>query len=189
LAGGGLATLMEEDDAFMGYLQRFLAEHRVPYPAPLYEAQGRYAFAAPGKIDVLSAALLNAVGKGRDNELFVLLADLLELDDRLGPLLAAVQVAVARHHKVLVVCPWPEGLQPPGRDDEVPALSYRELLRLPLDTVLRRVNVTRYHRAFRKLRRTFGKLGVPVLCAAAADSVQLIIDRMERLRGLHRSRR
>jgi uncharacterized protein (DUF58 family) len=190
LADGGLAALLEDDDAFMALLQRFLAEHRVPYPAPLYEAQGRYAFAAPAKIDVLSAALLRAVGKGRDNELFVLLVDLLELDDRLGPLLAAVRVAVARHHQVLVFCPWPEGLPLPRRDgDEVPALAYRELLKLPLAAALERITVTRYHRAYRLLRRAFGKLGVPVYCAAEADSVQLILDRLERLRGMHRSRR
>ena len=39
------------------------------------------------------------------------------------------------------------------------------------------------------LRRAFGKLGVPVSCAAEEDSVQLILDRLERLRGLRRSRR
>lgn len=189
LAGGGLATLLEEDDAFMGYLQRFLAEHRVPYPAPLYEMQGSYAFAAPGKIDVLSAALLRSVGKGRDNELFVLMVDLLELDDKIGPLLAAVKVAVARHHQVVVLCPWPEGLTPPGRDDELQPLSYRQLTRTPLDTALRQIHRYRYHKAFRELRRAFGKMSVPVLCAAEKDTVQLLLDRMERLRGLHRSRR
>ncbi len=190
LAPGGLAALLEDDAAFTPLLQRFLAEHRVPYPEPLYAADGRFAFAAPAKIDVLAAALVRAVGRGRDNELFVLFADLLELDDRLGPLLAAVRVAVARHHQVLVFCPWPDGLPlPPADAEPPPTVAPAELLRLPLAAALARISAARYHRAFFTLRRAFAKLGVPVLCAAEADPVQIILDRMERLRGLRRARR
>ncbi|MFX9065594.1 hypothetical protein ABTN38_19505, partial [Acinetobacter baumannii] len=65
------------------------------------------------KIEVLSGALLRAVSQGRDNELFVLLADLLELTEHLGPLLRAVKVALARHHQVMVVCPWPVDVPAP----------------------------------------------------------------------------
>src|SRR5262249_1262048 len=107
---GGVEALLEDDDQFVLLLQRFLAEHQVPSRVPLYAAAGRYLFAAPEKIGVLSSALLRAVGKGHDNELFVLLVDLLELDDHLDPLLKAVRVAVSRHHQVLLVCPWPPGL-------------------------------------------------------------------------------
>ena len=82
------------------------------------------------------------------------------------------------------------GLSRPSRDkDAMPTVDYQELLRMPLDTALRRINTVRYHRAFHHLRRAFGKLGVPVYCAAEEDSVQLILDRLERLRGLRRSRR
>src|SRR5262249_11697249 len=115
LAPGGLAALMEQDGPFSLAVQRFLAEHQVPYELPLYDARGRYLFAAPAKVGVLAEALLRAVGKGHDNELFVLLADLLELDDRLAPLLSAVKVAAARHHQVMVLCPWPPGVPVPRR--------------------------------------------------------------------------
>src|SRR5262249_54097381 len=98
LGAGALGILMEDNRLFRVYVQRFLAEHHVPYQLPLYDRDGRYLFAAPGKIDVLAKALTLAVGKGRDNELFVLLVDLLELADRLDPLLRAVKVALARHH-------------------------------------------------------------------------------------------
>ncbi len=63
---------------------------------------------------MLASALLRAVGQGRDNELFVLLADLLELDDALDPLLKAVRVAVSRHHQVVLVAPWPAGHEAAG---------------------------------------------------------------------------
>jgi hypothetical protein len=44
----------------------------------------------------------------------------------------------------------------------------------------------RLHGAFHRLRRTFGRLGVPVLCAPHDDSVRLVLDRLERLRAQQR---
>ena len=116
LAPGGLALLLEDDRLCVRYLQRFLAEHQVPAPVPLFDAQGRYLFASPEKLATLSRALLRAVAKGRDNELFVLLVDLLESADELGKLLSAVKVALARHHQVMVICPWPADVSLPTRD-------------------------------------------------------------------------
>jgi hypothetical protein len=46
----------------------------------------------------------------------------------------------------------------------------------------------RLNREYQEVRRAFGRLGVPVLCAEASGSVSLILERMERLRGV-RSRR
>ncbi|HTU92803.1 MAG TPA: DUF58 domain-containing protein, partial [Gemmataceae bacterium] len=131
LAPGGLAALLEDDDAFALLLQRFLNEHQVPYTLPLYSPEGRYLFAAPQKVPVLADALIRAVGKGRDNELFVLLADLLELDDSLDPLLRAVRVALGRHHQVVLICPWPPGLELPSFP-AVRAATVRERPRSPL---------------------------------------------------------
>ncbi len=71
-------------------LQRFLAEHQVSYPALLYDQEGRYLFRSPEKLGVLADALLAAVTRGKDNELFVLLADLLEM----GPDLTRLERAV-----------------------------------------------------------------------------------------------
>src|SRR5262249_20144835 len=117
LGPGGVEALMEDDDLLSLQLQRFLSEHQVPYAVPLYDAAGRYVFARPEKVQVLARALTWAAGHGRDNELFVLLADLLELDGQLGPVFEAVRVALARHHQVILVVPWPPGLALPGEED------------------------------------------------------------------------
>jgi uncharacterized protein (DUF58 family) len=188
LGPGGLALLLEDDEQCALHLQRFLAEHQVPYTLPLYDAEGRYGFAAPGKVGVLGQALLGAVGKGHDNELFVLLVDLLELDEALAPLLQAVRVALARHHQVLVVCPWPPGVPtaeepPPAVEAVVPAASPAALLPL-LDRAARE----RFHAAYRRVRHAFARLGVPMVCAATDEPVPLILDRLERLRMLGRKR-
>ena len=112
-----------------------LIEHQVPCPLPFYDDQGRYLFAAPGKVDVLAEVLLASVLARRDNELFVLLVDLLETGPHLEKLLRAVRVAPARHHQVLVVCPWPPGVPVPGRRHEqsktakLPATLHDQLAR------------------------------------------------------------
>jgi uncharacterized protein (DUF58 family) len=186
LAPGGLEALLEDDEQMALHLQRFLAEHQVPYRLPLYDGHGRYLYAAPEKVDVLARALLQSVGKGHDNELFVLLADLVELSDRLEPLLRAVRVALARHHQVMIVCPWPPGLPPPEAVESAPAAL--PPVAAGIGPTLRRTTAERFHRAFADLRQTFARMGVPVLCAASDESVRLILDRMDRLRLIGRRR-
>ena len=53
--------------------------------------------------------------------------------------------------------------------------------------ILRRSTRRRYHAAFFRLRRTFGRLGVPVVCAAGDEPVPLILERINRLRTLRRT--
>jgi uncharacterized protein (DUF58 family) len=189
LGPGGLALLLEDDEQCSLYLQRFLAEHHVPYTLPFYDAEGRYLFAAPDKVEVLARVLLQAVGKQHDNELFVLLVDLLELDDRIGPLLQAVRVALARHHQVIVICPWPPGVPlteaEAGPRAERARPAGRRAALLPL---LDRAARQRFHAAYRRLRQAFARLGVPLVCAAGEEPVPLILDRLERLRMLGRKR-
>jgi len=183
LAAGGLSVLLEDDDAFALLTQRFLGEHQVPYTLPLYDRDGRYLFAAPAKIGVLAKALLRAVGRGRDNELFVLLADLLELDDALDPLLKAVRVAVGRHHQVMLIVPWPSGMRPPSEESRE-----EEEWTGKLPVILGRAATRRFHHAYYRVRRTFARLGVQVVCAVGEEPVALILQRMNRLRTAGRRR-
>src|SRR5205085_735688 len=162
------------------YLQQFLAEHNVPYPVPLYDRRGQYLFAAPGKIEALAGALLHAVGKGRDNELFVLLVDLLELVNDIGPLLRAVKITLARHHQVVLLCPWPPGVRPPSRATVGEGTSH-EAGDEDLQSILQELTTKRLHSAFQRLRQAFARLSVPVICASEGDPVRLILDRLDRL--------
>jgi hypothetical protein len=181
LAPGGLAALLEDDDAFALLVQRFLAEHQVPYALPLYDGAGRYLFAAPEKVSVLAKALLAAVGRGHDNELYVLFVDLLELDDQLNPLLAAVRVALSRHHQVLLVCPWPPGLERPAEGADSPALPRPAG---PAAQLVGQAATARFHAAYQRLRRAFTRIGVPVVCAAGEEPIPLILERLDRLRAV-----
>ncbi|MGF1583456.1 MAG: DUF58 domain-containing protein [Gemmataceae bacterium] len=185
LGPGGIGWLMEDQTAFAHYTQQFLGEHHVPYQPPLYSENGQYLFAAPEKIEKLTQALLRAIARGKDNELFVLVVDLLELEDHLEPLLKAVKVALARHHEVVVVCPWPPRIPLPKskrskieREDELLDL-------LTISNVRRLIHEAaglRMQKAYERLRQRFGKLGVSVVCAAHDDSVRLVVDKLDRLR-------
>jgi hypothetical protein len=179
LGPGGIGLLMEDDVTCADVLQRFLAEHQVACPFARYDEQGRNAFAAPAKTKVLADALVKAVTHGKDNELFVLCIDLFDCEESIAALERAVCVARARHHQVLVVAPWPNDVAPPGRSETNVPLAFDTL---DVDALMQTVFADRMQRAFAKLRHDFGKLGVPVICAAQRDSVNWILHRMRRLR-------
>ena len=180
LAPGGLALLLEDDDACGRYLQRFLAEHQVTHPFPLYDDEGCYLFRSPAKFGVLADALLASVTRGKDNELFVLLADLLEGGAELARLERAVCLARARHHQVLVIVPWPAAVALPPRAE--PRVRTVPQPTWSLEDIVLRASTVRLHQAYAQLQQTFARLGVQVLCAADGDTVDLILYRMQRLR-------
>jgi len=125
--------------------------------------------------------------------------DLLELTDRMGPLLSATRVARARHHQVMVICPWPPGLPLPDaplpgeagdQPDRTPA---RDAGAFPgpegeVRQALTRAATLRFRQAYREVQRTLARLGIPVVCAARDESVSLILARLERLRLTGRRR-
>jgi uncharacterized protein (DUF58 family) len=195
LGGGGLELLLEDDRQLGSYLERFLNEHHVPHTPQLFGRGGEYLFRSTEKLERLTAALMRSVGKGHDNELFVLFVDLVELEKDIDPLLRAVKVALSRHHQVFVVLPWPPGLPLPKRESaEEAGAAKRKKLRVPrsergIEKIVNELMARRYHQAFHRIRKTFARLQVPVVCAAESDPIQLILDRLDRLRGLRRRRR
>jgi len=109
------------------------------------------------------------------------LADLLELEEHLGPLLKAVRVARSRHHTVLIVCPWPSSLPPHGAREPEAGLPP---VGLPAADIVRRMAHARTDRAWRFVRRAFGRMRVPVLNATFGDPARLILLRLEQLRAV-----
>jgi hypothetical protein len=107
------------------------------------------------------------------------MADLLDLEEDLQPLLQAVRVALGRHHQVLVVCPWPQGAPLPHEE-----ISPRGREPKNLRGLITALTVEQMHTAFGRIRRTFAQLGVQVICAANEESVGLILNRLERIRSL-----
>ena len=188
---GAEVHYLHDDQIFARRAMTFLADHQTRYPVRLYDVRGRYLFYSKPKLATLAAALNYGVSRGRDNELFVLLADLVDLVDDIDPLVRAVRVAVGRHHQVMVVIPWQEDMPLPPTD---PADEFS--LKIPraelmgergmhaLDMELERDQTERYHKNFFRLRKEFGRLGVTVVRAGHEETVQMVLDRMNRLRGM-----
>jgi hypothetical protein len=192
---GAESHYLHDDQAFARRAQRFLAEHHARYPVRLYDARGRYLFHSRPKIDVLVKALNYGVARGRDNELFVLLADLVDLADDLDHLLRAVKVAVARHHQVMIILPWqddvPDPPREPPKDDAIPLRKAERFAVGGYKAIAEEISrdfIDQYHKAYFRIRREFGRLGVLVIRADSREPVQMVLDRLDRLRGVGRRR-
>ena len=195
---------VHDDAAYAERVSAFLQHHQLRCPIPLYDEAGRYRFRCAEKADVLAGAIVRAVSRARDNELYVILADLAELGADMEPLVKACRVARARRHHVMVIVPWPADVPSP---DETPAppppadlpFQKKKKRRHPDDflanernkrvTKIVQDNLTRqYHDTFRKMRRALGAVGATVMRVNDGDPVRLVLDRLDRLRGM-RSRR
>lgn len=181
LGPAGLAWLLEDDVACSQYVQAFLAEHQVAAPLSLFDEHGRYRFSSPAKIERLGKALLGAVLRGKENELYVLLVDLLEAGPDLEPLLRAVRVALARHHQIQVICPWPPGVPLPGKTAASPSAPVH------LQEFLALASAQRLQQAYLRVQNAFAQLGVGVIAAPEDQAVSLILSRLHKLRGWQRS--
>jgi hypothetical protein len=208
-----------DDVAYGTRVAAFLQHHLLRCPVPLYTEDGEYRFRCPGKAPVLGDAMIRAVGRARDNELYVILADLAELGHELAPVVKAVRVARSRHHHVLVIVPWPADVPSPddpdgptaesrgGEEDpagrrnpwDVPKRKPRtsrdkqerreaESRRTSLVKLVRQSLTKQYHESFKALRRELSKVGATVMRVNDGDPVQLVLDRLDRVRGL-RTRR
>ncbi|MBA4064205.1 MAG: hypothetical protein C0501_10915 [Isosphaera sp.] len=191
-----------DDRAYAARAAAFLQQHLLRCPVPLYDETGRYRYRCPGKAAVLAGALVRAVGRARDNELYVVFADLAELGPDLAPVVRACRAARARHHHLLVIVPWPADVPPPDEadgppvvatpdEDDRPTRGPRARPRRPEGGLARlvRESLTRqYHEAFRALRRELGRAGATVMRVSDGDPVRVVLDRLDRLRGL-RTRR
>ncbi|MCS6866571.1 MAG: DUF58 domain-containing protein [Gemmataceae bacterium] len=192
---------IHDDNALARRISAFLEHHRLRCPVPMYDDDGRYRYRCAEKAHVLAYQLIRAVGVARDNELYVILADLAELGDDLEPLVRACRVARARRHHVMVIVPWPadipianaplspvpESASPSGRrkaGEQWPASKrQRRIAQIVQDTLTRQ-----YHEAFRAMRRALSQVGASVFRVNDGDPVRLVLDHLDRLRGM-RSRR
>ncbi len=201
---------IHDDEAYAGRVAAFLQQHLLRCPVPLYDERGRYRFRCAGKAPVLAEAMIRAVGRARDNELYVVLADLAELGNDLAPVVRACRVARSRHHHVLVIVPWPADVPSPdvtevepeaapvkeaavkkfrkGKHPEPPLAETRAARHRGLMQAVRRQLTRQYHESFRALRRQLGQVGATVMRVNDGDPVQLVLDRLDRIRGM-RSRR
>jgi uncharacterized protein (DUF58 family) len=163
-----------DDGAFAARARDFLHSHRARLPLNLFAADGASRYRNPARLLTLANALTRTLGHARDNELYVVLVELAELAEELEPLLRAVRAARARHHAVVVLLPWPADLP-----WEAAATPPRKL---KLSAVVDEVLGLRARQNHDDARRQLVRAGATVLRLDAADSVRLVLERLDRLR-------
>lgn len=163
------ARLQQDDLQFASLCQRFLAESGLAWTWPVVERRGREVHDWDARFDTLTAAVTSAVARGRDNELFVLLLDLVDYTGSLERLKQIVRLARARHHRVVLICPWPdENMQPEPASDPDSDRDEIELL-------VERAERARLSAATERLKRELRRLGVPVAFMASRRAIQLTL--------------
>lgn len=170
---------IHDDGFFAAKAIRFLVEHHHQPPPKLFEKNGEYRFRCPEKLPILADAIVRTVGVARDNELYVILADLVELADELETALKAIRAARGRHHQVLVLLPWPADVPAPADPGDEPKKKKRTTLGNVIQTSL----VDGYHRKYESLRSRLVRAGATVIRVNQSDPVRLILSRLERVRG------
>ena len=151
------------------YIQRFLDQSGVAWMEPVAEADQQITHEA--RMNLLSDSLVKAVSHARDNEVFVVLADLLEHASHIKQLLPAVKMALGRHHRVAFVCPSPTFRRPTTASTIHKSNSIDDLM-AAAEQIQMRDNVAKLHR---KLRR----LGATVTCSGEQEAIHLVLSEME----------
>lgn len=168
LAPASPAQLQLDDLQLAALCQKFLAASGLAWTWPVVERRGREVHDWDARFDTLTSALTGAIARGRDNELFVLLLDLVDYTGSLERLKRVVRLARARHHRVVLICPWPdEKVQTELlRDSEEPD---------GIEQLVERAERARLSAAAHRLKRELRRLGVPVAFAADRRAIQLTL--------------
>ncbi|VTS03142.1 DUF58 domain-containing protein [Tuwongella immobilis] len=183
LPAGAIARMQHDDAYFSQRLQLFLQQHQIPLP-PLPKLDGQAdRQAGEAKIDQFCAGLSQAIARARDHELFVLLIDCIAVADQLEPLIRTLRVARARHHQIIVLCPWMDGIPLPHEPLELEPQPVNPTFRVAdLQKQLRQQVIANYHRQADRVRHELARLGIAMLLVPQHSNPKLILERMERMR-------
>lgn len=180
--GAGAGTIehyLQDDISFGERTRAFLAMHRVSVSSgnsahPYVEEQSRH------PISILAQAIQRAVGRARDNELYILMVHLVHDDAPLEPLLKAVRLARARHHHVLLLMPVHHPAVIPPR----PEKSHQAVKPQPFAAIAQQAEAKRRVRRMQDVRTQFAAAGVLILDVEAHDTVATVLEQLDRLRGV-----
>ena len=170
LAPDAPVRLLYDDVMMATCIQRFLTDAGFAWMQPVIDRRGRELHDWHGKFDTLSTALTSAIARGRDNELYVLLVDLIDSVGPLDRLANAIRVARARHHRVAVICPWPGMKEGAATSRGVTGL-------------LEHADELRLKAAADELKRKLRRLGASVAVAADSRALQLVLSEAELARN------
>ena len=186
LSAAQQVRLVHESKYLAEYIQRFLdqsgvawMEHVLSEPNALASGESEPVASADGshraRMNLLSDSLVKAVSHARDNEVFVVLANLLGHASDIQQLLPAVKMALGRHHRVAFVCPSPTFRRPTTASTIHKSNSIDDLM-AAAEQIQMREQVAKLHRELRRL-------GATVTCSGEQQAIHLVLSEMELARS------
>lgn len=160
------------DDEFMAlFAQRFLMQCGMPWMEPVVTPRAPQAWHGLPRMETLARALVQGVNHARDNEVFVILAELHECVPGLSTLLPAVKMALGRHHRVAIVCPSPTFRRPTPLSTEPQSESVDDLVAAAEQIRTRDLTL--------RLQREMRRLGATVTCSGEKEAIHMVLSEME----------
>jgi hypothetical protein len=159
------------NDALMAtFAQHFLSQSGMSWLEPVISIRDRGFHDGMVRMEMLSTGLAHAVSQARDNEVFVVLADLLECVPGLPHLMPAVKLALARHHRVAFVCPSPTFLRPTEQSTGFRSGS--------ADDLLLAAEQTRTRELASRLQYELRRIGAAVSISGESNAIGLVLSEM-----------
>jgi len=162
--------LVYDDPLMATFAQHFLSQSGMSWMEPVVSIRNRGFHDGMARMEILSSALARAVSQARDNEVFVVFADLLECAPSLSHLMPAVKMALARHHRVAFVCPSPTFIRPTEESTVIRSLSAEDLL-LAAEQIRTRELAAR-------LQFELRRIGATVSISGESSAIHLVLSQM-----------
>lgn len=157
------------DSAKLAYfLHLFLHDAGMPWMAPMIVAPPDPAIGGVQRMHILGEAMSKAIAHARDNEVFVVLADLLSCAPNLSQLVRVVKLALAKHHRVAFVCPTTTFIRPASSIVEPKSESVHDLMLAAEQARVRDLAM--------QMKRELVRLGVAVSFAGERSAIQMVIS-------------
>lgn len=161
-----IVELTYDDYMLADYLQRFLMESGIAWMEPLISPRDRGFHDGLATMEMLSKAMTEAVATARDNEVYVIMANLLECSTNISQLLPAVKAALSRHHRVVFIVPTPNFRRPSAQDED-----------LPTDPagLLERAEEIRTRELQSRLQQTLHRVGARVSLSGEEQAIRMVL--------------
>lgn len=173
------AEMLVIDDSMAKWMQRFLCEQGHQWTFPMIPESDVPKFLTQNAMNHLIRSIQQAVQIARDNEVFVIIADLLSSHRDLSGLLQSVKLARARHHRVLVVAQSPS-FEPIGR------LSLEELdhpEKKSAEDWCKLASRIQIEERWKEVKSQFSQIGVPFSMTSDEGSIPLVLKEVELARS------
>ncbi len=163
--------LLVDDGAYAALLQSFLCEHGRAWMAPIVPASEIARMTSQQGLDRMIRSMQQAASRAKDNEVFVIFADLLSRPRNTNELIDAFKMIKGRHHRVAVVCTTPNFARPTKISFETPTSD--------VETWRRLGEQVRIAESANRVKKKLREIGVPMAFSGEPHSVPLVLTEID----------